>query len=259
VAAWVIGLCLAILADSLSSWKFPNLLLGATVGLLGGAVLFRQISRAGREPAPFERGLAQVMGAPLTHTALLAVAWGINWLSGDFFASHLSTLWSDVPELLAFVLRILVIAVLNGLALATVTGMLRQPLGVSGLLSLTVIGAITGIVNVAVIFLLGLFEVDGELPGSLLGGLLGGAATAWYLARRFGQPASLGLLAASAGAWMAAFAVSGQIFDAWYHWTNHFLVGVVAALGSLPLFYSLRSTNARINSASASGSSSKGN
>jgi hypothetical protein len=60
------------------------------------------------------------------------------------------------------------------------------------------------------------------------------------LARRLGRPHEVWLLAASAGAWAVSLALAVLMTNAWYDWTNTLATGLMAALGSFPLFFAIR-------------------
>jgi hypothetical protein len=207
--------------------------------LIGGAVLVQQLSRASQETPPLQKFLAQALAAPWMWALCLSASWGVVWLCGDFAVRLLYQIWGDAPEIVTGILGLVVIAGLSSAALAAVIGLVRGSLGFTGLLVLTVIWGGAGLLGAAIVFVLFQFGVNGDLLVSLLFGLVGGAPTAWYVSRRLGRPASLGLIAASGAAWAGTFAASILLTDTWSSWTNHFAAGAVAALGSLPLCYHL--------------------
>jgi hypothetical protein len=240
-AAWVAGLWLTMLADWASGWNIPSVILGAVTGLIGGWALFRQLGQAGHAPDAGEAP-ASMLTTPLTPVLLLAAGWTIVGFAGNHFTQTLVWLWSDAPSLLVGISFTVVIAPLAGAALAVVIGLVHRPLGAVGLLALTAIWGAAGVLNAAVSFLLFQVSINGALPANVLDGVVGGAATAGFMAWRLGQRPSVGLMAASAGAWALAFVLAALLSDPWYWygWTNTVAVGVAAALGSIPLFYYLQ-------------------
>ncbi len=238
-AGWVAGLWLTMLADWVAGWNIPPFVLGAVAGLIGGEVLFRQLGQAGRAPDAGEAP-AGVLTTPLTPVLLLAAALIIVGFVAAQIAQTVYAVWSDAPSLLVEVVSTVVIGPLAGAALAVVIGLVHRPLGAAGMLALAVIWGAAGVVHAAIIFLLSQVSVDGTLPANLLDGAVGGAATAGFVAWRLQQKPSLGLMAASAGAFAVAFVLAALLNEAWYDWTNVAAVSAAAALGSIPLFHYLQ-------------------
>jgi hypothetical protein len=243
---WVVALCLTMLVDWASGWNVPALIIGAVTGLMGGAVVARHLTLAGREPSSWEASLSQILAAPSTPIVLLALGCGVAWLSGDFVSETIVHFWSDAPQFLLLIVSVLVVGGVSGLAAAAVIGIVKQPLGLSGMLFLFIIWAAAGLPAAAITFALSQVSLDGNLPSNLVYGLVGGAATTTYLARRLRQPRSLRLIMISAVAWAVALVVAGLVFDAWYDWSNHFIAGAVTALGSIPIFLSMDWSDERL-------------